>query len=824
MRLHLLSRVGLFVDVSVQKIKLTGLTILLLVFSLWSDTFKLQTKQVQLDEQEISILAKHFITYKALEILTPSANLQNKKSLELNFTIDKEQLNLSIEQFDIRSTNYSIVAATSSGRVELKRSPVITYSGILKNNVQSKVKLSIVNNTFSGCIDNGKTKLYIEPLRNFLKKSKVTTHILYYSKDAKSYFDQDRSEDVIGQIDLEENSSLAKQEKNLAEACKIAQISFAADYSMFQNYGSVEAVEQRILTVMNSVNTYYEDPRINLTYEITNFFIETSDLNTFGSTLSFQSNLQSLCSWAYGTNSGFKNSFDIPSLWWYMQGGGTIGIAGIGVVCNKTNLSGNVIKDYTKSLKNQVIDQTHELGHNWGANHINDNTDIMYPRVTGTNDKWTEPTVKAIVNFKNGRKCLDGCNAPPVAQFSVAESISCKGTVQFIDKSTHSPESWFWDFGDGTSSTEQNPIHDFFTNKVYTIKLVVSNPLGKDTLIKSNYLIINAPFAVPLIANKQCLNNSVTISASSNGTIKWYDTKINGSPIFIGQSFKTGTLTGPKVYYCEAGNQEFAMKKLGPADTSLPGGNGAFKEDAGDIWMAFQTLKPVRFVSITVYANKAGKRHFLLTLNNATPTTFEVVQDLPVGKSVVYLNWDLPGQKSYQLRLENTAGTSPDTAEGAAVYYNNLYRTRQGITFPQKIDSLVSVTGTYYMVNNPDQKGWYIGYDWVFQEINPCASARVPVLADPSCAALSLNALPLSKAFVSVSYPVVHFSNSLKFQANEKISMKIISFTGRTVCNMSIKLNASRLIKLPNLKRGIYLLQYEIPNQKSDRIKFEVIK
>ena len=46
-------------------------------------------------------------------------------------------------------------------------------------------------------------------------------------------------------------------------------------------------------------------------------------------------------------------------------------------------------------------------------------------------------------------------------------------TVTFTDQSTGSPDSWLWEFGDGESSTEQNPTHVFTgsTGESWTVTL-----------------------------------------------------------------------------------------------------------------------------------------------------------------------------------------------------------------------------------------------------------------------------------------------------------------------------------------------------------------
>jgi PKD repeat protein len=48
-------------------------------------------------------------------------------------------------------------------------------------------------------------------------------------------------------------------------------------------------------------------------------------------------------------------------------------------------------------------------------------------------------------------------------------------TVAFTDSSTGSPTTWAWDFGDGGTSTSQNPSHDYTAAGTYTVTLSVTN-------------------------------------------------------------------------------------------------------------------------------------------------------------------------------------------------------------------------------------------------------------------------------------------------------------------------------------------------------------
>jgi PKD repeat protein len=72
-------------------------------------------------------------------------------------------------------------------------------------------------------------------------------------------------------------------------------------------------------------------------------------------------------------------------------------------------------------------------------------------------------------------------------------------TVAFHDLSTNSPSSWLWDFGDGTTSTDQNPTHVFTTiGKSYWIELTVTNTAGTD-IVGMDITVLPTYFNIPVI-------------------------------------------------------------------------------------------------------------------------------------------------------------------------------------------------------------------------------------------------------------------------------------------------------------------------------------
>ena len=90
----------------------------------------------------------------------------------------------------------------------------------------------------------------------------------------------------------------------------------------------------------------------------------------------------------------------------------------------------------------------------------------------------------------------------PNADFTADERRGVKPfTVMFTDLSTGNPTSWKWDFGDGSTSTEQNPVHVYQAEGAYDVTLTVSNSYGSDTEKKTGASpVVTAPSTTPATA------------------------------------------------------------------------------------------------------------------------------------------------------------------------------------------------------------------------------------------------------------------------------------------------------------------------------------
>jgi len=115
--------------------------------------------------------------------------------------------------------------------------------------------------------------------------------------------------------------------------------------------------------------------------------------------------------------------------------------------------------------------------------------------------------------------------APPVTAFTATPTAGLAPlTVQFTDTSTGSPTSWLWDFGDGNTSTAQNPQHTYTAPGLYTVTLTATNEYGSDTETKTDYITVYAPVTAQFMADVTYGALPLTVQftdASSGSPTSW---------------------------------------------------------------------------------------------------------------------------------------------------------------------------------------------------------------------------------------------------------------------------------------------------------------
>ena len=172
--------------------------------------------------------------------------------------------------------------------------------------------------------------------------------------------------------------------------------------------------------------------------------------------------------------------------------------------------------------------------------------------------------VQLIVNDGSANGCADTIvqNITITAQDTVAFNFTpqggCEGTtIQFNDLSSGNPVGWSWDFGDGNTSTQQNPAHTYTTAGCYFVSLTVNYGGCSITETLANCITIDPNPSISYAVNGSLLScfapytvsftPSITNAPSPN--ITWY----------FGNGDSSTTLA-PSYTFTEAGVYPITLK------------------------------------------------------------------------------------------------------------------------------------------------------------------------------------------------------------------------------------------------------------------------
>lgn len=86
-----------------------------------------------------------------------------------------------------------------------------------------------------------------------------------------------------------------------------------------------------------------------------------------------------------------------------------------------------------------------------------------------------------------------GPNAPQAAFVLDRTAGNVPLTVNFGDRSSGDITQWSWNFGDGSTSSAQNPSHVYTTGGVFSVTLTVSGPGGSNSVTQLDRVIANVP-------------------------------------------------------------------------------------------------------------------------------------------------------------------------------------------------------------------------------------------------------------------------------------------------------------------------------------------
>ncbi len=299
--------------------------------------------------------------------------------------------------------------------------------------------------------------------------------------------------------------------------------------------------------------------------------------------------------------------------------------------------------------------------------------------------------------------------APPVVDFSISSALSCTGTVNFTDNSSNTPTAWSWNFGDGQTSTQQNPTHTYTSAGTYNVQLTAQNTYGNNSVTKNNLITVSLLSAPVTTGDARTGVGVVNLSATANaplGTLNWYDQPVAGNLVNTGAAYSP-SLNYTTTFYV-ANETSGPLQHTGLLNNSA---GGSYYTANTDRRLYFDVLNNMTLKSVVIYANTAGNRD-IEVLNDAGITVATTTYAATAGMNTVPLNFNIAAGTHYAIKL------------GAGSAKIDLFRNNTGVNYPYTISNLVSITSSD--AGTTPANYYYYFYNWQVQT-QGCESPRTPV-------------------------------------------------------------------------------------------------
>lgn len=397
--------------------------------------------------------------------------------------------------------------------------------------------------------------------------------------------------------------------------------------------------------------------------------------------------------------------------------------------------------------------------------------------------------------FKIRFDCV-GDDMPPTSYFDANKTNTCDGIIQFSDQSLNNPTSWLWNFGDGTSSTEQHPLHVYTQSGVYSVTLTASNSFGSNMFLISNYVNVDLEELPEFEVYETDFSLPFSIDLGLDGSILWFENEQDTTPVFEGSSHNfdaTNPSEAPLVFYVR---ELFEGDTYSLGETASNSNGGFFGNESYIHFLVFDAYIPFILNSVEVNAQSAGFRNIALRTSD-----MEVIDQIsvycPAGVSRINLNMSVP------------AGTDLQLVALGAPY---LYRTNEGtdLNYPYTIFGIASITGT----SASDDNYYYYFYDWEISTPDCLSESSQVVIVPTGYVGIDDNSLD-SQVIV---YPNPN-NGIFTITSNNELfgqSFSIVETTGKVV--YSGNLDDRQEINISHLANGVYFVIVEGNNKVIEKI------
>jgi hypothetical protein len=336
------------------------------------------------------------------------------------FQLAGEPVVMELVPHSVRASDFTLLEQSPDGTLlEVPATATRTLRGTLVGDPGSRVAASLLDEGLYARIDLGTgEEFWMQPIAAHVGAALPDHHVVFANSDILEVartcgtdFLPD-AHPVALPVGSEGGATMA------GSTYKVAELACDADYEYFLDYGTSAAVQNRIESVINTVNLQYERD-VGITHQLGTIIVRTTSNDPYSSSDAVTLLNQFRNEW--NANQGGV-ARDVAQLFTGKSiNGGTIGIAWVGTVCNLSYAYSVVESDFNNNVSCATDLSAHELGHSWSANHCSCTSYTMNPYITCANQFHPTLTIPEIVNFSNSVGCLDqgGGGDPPAEPTSV---------------------------------------------------------------------------------------------------------------------------------------------------------------------------------------------------------------------------------------------------------------------------------------------------------------------------------------------------------------------------------------------------------------------
>jgi hypothetical protein len=394
------------------------------------------------------------------------------------FSIDaqlgEDTVTIDFKPYSVRSPDhFQVLIDTPAGLVPYNAPPSKTYRGVVEDHPGSVAAGAIGPRGLTALIQLPDGSRYsIEPtpaaaVAETIQSLAATEHVVYNTADVAPT--EATCGGAVGgpaPIDIPDHIDLTPEGGSpltTDTALFTAELACDADVELFEVMGSEDAVIADIENIVNNLNIQYIE-QLALAHQITTIIVRTAEPDPY-TTSSPGGLLNQFASHWNSAHSDIQR--DVAHLFTDRNlSGSTIGIARLGAICSINIAYGLSETTFSSSFSRRVDLTAHELGHNWNAQHCNqDGSNTFYDTCCSgdapplddsftmcsslqfqVNNRFCPPAVNIIAAYRNSRPCLD--EAVPTTTLPFSDDF----TIETIDETL-----WRTVFGPEISDLASDP-------------------------------------------------------------------------------------------------------------------------------------------------------------------------------------------------------------------------------------------------------------------------------------------------------------------------------------------------------------------------------